>query len=298
MSGGTIQILHIEDNPGDVDLVGSLLEEQDVEDYAVEAAESLEDAIASLETREFDLVLLDLFLPDCTGLETFLRLRSHQNNVPVVVLSGLADVDSAMAAVREGAQDYLSKNELSAGLLTHTIRYALLRSQQIQSLRSQAMNDELTGLYNRRGFLASVKHHMAIANRSGNRGFLVFADVDRLKHINDTYGHQAGDEALVEAASALREVFRAADVIARIGGDEFAIFALENPEGIIGGPIPRLVQNLAERNGREGRPYELSMSVGVAHYDPSNPRTIEELIQDSDASMYRHKMNSRQAAAN
>ena len=150
--------------------------------------------------------------------------------------------------------------------------------------------DELTGLYNRRGFLTLARQQLTTAARLGKRALLVFADLDGMKRINDELGHEAGDQALVDTAAALRETFRKADIISRLGGDEFVAMTLINdldrPDLI----IARLRAKVAEQNAKGSRPYHLSVSVGshvVGTGEIDAP--VEDLIKQADERMYEEK---------
>jgi diguanylate cyclase (GGDEF)-like protein/PAS domain S-box-containing protein len=161
-------------------------------------------------------------------------------------------------------------------------------------LHSISFTDDLTGLLNRRGFFTFAQQQLKQANRS-RKGFLfLYADLDGLKTINDTFGHQEGDLALVEAAHILREVFRESDIIARLGGDEFAVLMLENSgakdEAAI---VSRLHESIAEHNAKSGRRFTLSMSAGIKQYDPSNPCSLDELISRADRLMYQEKRTNQ-----
>jgi diguanylate cyclase (GGDEF)-like protein/PAS domain S-box-containing protein len=162
-------------------------------------------------------------------------------------------------------------------------------------LHSISFTDDLTGLLNRRGFFTFAQQQLKQANRS-RKGFLfLYADLDGLKTINDTFGHQEGDLALVEATHILREVFRESDIIARLGGDEFAVLMPENSgAGDEAAIVKRLHESIAEHNAQPGRRFTLSMSAGIKQYDPANPCTLDELISRADRLMYREK-KSKQA---
>jgi diguanylate cyclase (GGDEF)-like protein len=146
-------------------------------------------------------------------------------------------------------------------------------------------------LYNRRGFLALGERQLKLGRRSGREILLFFADVDGLKQINDELGHAEGDLALVRAGQVLEKTFRDSDVIARFGGDEFAVLALEvsgHSESTI---RARLEQNLKELNARHSR-YTLSISLGAVRFDPVSPRSptsIEQLMIRADEAMYEEK---------
>lgn len=157
-------------------------------------------------------------------------------------------------------------------------------------LHSISFTDDLTGLLNRRGFFTFAQQQLKQANRS-RKGFLfLYADLDGLKNINDTLGHQEGDLALAETAHILREVFRESDIIARLGGDEFAVLMTENAgAGDESAILQRLRESLAAHNAQPGRRFTLSMSTGVKQYDPASPCTLDELISRADRLMYREK---------
>jgi len=159
-------------------------------------------------------------------------------------------------------------------------------------LRALLLIDELTGLYNRRGFVALSRHQLKAADRAKRKMLLLFADFDGLKRINDNFGHQEGDRALIEVADVFRETFRESDIVARIGGDEFVVLAIETDRVDSKVLTTRLQENLAARNTRGGRRYKLSLSMGLAHYDPKHPCVIDELLAQADRAMYEQKQDS------
>lgn len=161
------------------------------------------------------------------------------------------------------------------------------------ALRDELINlslvDSLTGLNNRRGFFHLAKQQLKVARRTENHALLIFADLDGMKKINDTLGHKAGDRALLEAAEVLRETFRESDIIGRIGGDEFAVLALEAEPGEEEEIINRLQRELDRRNEQPDRTYSLDMSRGVVACGPDNPVPLEKLVAEADSRMYEHK---------
>jgi diguanylate cyclase (GGDEF)-like protein/PAS domain S-box-containing protein len=163
------------------------------------------------------------------------------------------------------------------------------RKQKEEALRSLTLVDDLTRLYNRRGFLTLAERHLKLAMRKKQGVFLLFCDVDGLKQINDTYGHLDGDRALSDAADVLRRTFRSADIIARLGGDEFTVFPLEAADTSAELLTERLTAALDAHNAQSSRPWRLRMSVGFAHFDPRNPWTIEMLLEEADRRLYENK---------
>jgi diguanylate cyclase (GGDEF)-like protein/PAS domain S-box-containing protein len=156
-------------------------------------------------------------------------------------------------------------------------------------VRRLSLTDELTGLHNRRGFFALAAQQLRQAQRGGGEVLLLFVDVDRLKPINDRHGHAEGDRMLVDAAHLLRQSFRQSDVLARVGGDEFVVLAVESSRARGEALVARLAERVRAWNAaREGRP-PLSLSVGVAWYDPERLCTVDALLAAADAAMYRRK---------
>jgi len=159
--------------------------------------------------------------------------------------------------------------------------------QRAEEAYASSLTDDLTGLYNRRGFFSLAEHQFKLTKRNHKSMVLVFGDLDALKCINDTLGHSAGDQALIDTANLLRRTFREIDILARIGGDEFVVLITEPSDAKA--ILRRLHQNLEQHNSRGGRPYRLELSIGIAHYNPLFPSSIEELVRQADTSMYEAK---------
>ena len=158
-----------------------------------------------------------------------------------------------------------------------------------ERLVAMSIVDELTQLYNRRGFLILLEQQLHLATRLKKHASLLFVDLDRMKGINDIHGHEAGDLALRDAAKLLRMTFRESDVISRPGGDEFVIFALDVGPERIALLLERLQENMERHNATGERPYSIHMSVGVAHFDPGHAERVEDLLKRADAEMYAAK---------
>jgi diguanylate cyclase (GGDEF)-like protein/PAS domain S-box-containing protein len=163
------------------------------------------------------------------------------------------------------------------------------RLQMEEQLRTLSARDELTGLYNRRGLFTLAEHLFEMANRAKRGLFILYGDVDNLKMINDTFGHKEGDNALISIATVFKETYRHSDIIARIGGDEFVVvmagFAGDNA-GVI---AARLDRSLEMYNSGKDCGYNLSVSTGIAYYDPATPCSVEELLLQADKLMYEEK---------
>ncbi|RCW49477.1 GGDEF domain-containing response regulator [Paenibacillus prosopidis] len=290
-----IKVLLIEDNPGDARLIREVLSDTDNLNFDLKWVDQLETGIELISKDIFDVVLLDLSLPDSHGMETIISFREQAPAIPIVVLTGLDDEQVAINAVQHGAQDYLIKGQVNSSVIMRSMRYAIERHRLQGELYNLSIIDELTSLYNRRGFFNQAQQYMN-ANAQEGRGFyLVVADLDGMKTINDTYGHHMGDLALMDTANILKEVFSDSDIIARMGGDEFTVVLpdklgyslnLDAFEELI---ILKIQQKLHSFNLSAGRIYHLSISLGLFHFNPAMPVTLGELIIQADQRMYTHK---------
>jgi len=181
-----------------------------------------------------------------------------------------------------------TRNQPAGELLMRAVRCAAKQYMLQAELGNLALTDELTGLYNRRGFMALAERQWKLGRRSG-RGMLLFVmDVDRLKHINDSFGHPEGDRALKRTAEVLEQTFRDSDVIARLGGDEFGVLAIE-ASGYSEATIKaRLFECLKSNCAKESH-YQISLSLGLARFDSGSRTSIGELMAKADQAMYEHK---------
>jgi diguanylate cyclase (GGDEF)-like protein len=181
-----------------------------------------------------------------------------------------------------------ARSQTVSELLMRAVRCAAKQYMLQAELGSLALTDELTGLYNRRGFVALAERQLKLGRRSG-RGMMLFVmDVDRLKQINDSFGHSEGDRALMRTSEVLEETFRDSDVLARLGGDEFAVLAIEASGHSEATIKTRLFERLKSISAEECH-YEISLSVGLARFDPGGRASIEELMAKADHAMYEHK---------
>ena len=173
-------------------------------------------------------------------------------------------------------------------LLMRAVRCAAKQYMLQAELGNLALTDELTGLYNRRGFMALAERQWKLGRRSG-RGMLLFMmDVDGLKRINDSFGHFEGDRALKRTADVLEETFRDSDVVARLGGDEFAVLAIEAAGHSEATIKTRLFGCLKSISAEQSR-CEISLSLGIARFDPCTRTSIRELMVKADQAMYEQK---------
>ncbi|MBU3188140.1 GGDEF domain-containing protein [Clostridium bowmanii] len=157
-------------------------------------------------------------------------------------------------------------------------------------LKNSYVIDELTGIFNRRGFYMHGGSLYKAAALTGGKAIMCFGDVDGLKKINDTYGHQEGDEAILTTALIIRESFGVDDIVARIGGDEFIIIAAnKSSENEINLTRERINSNFNKYNSLSNKPYKLSLSLGFSVYSPNVSVSFDQLIKDADKQLYNQK---------
>jgi len=289
MTPSTTRILLVEDNTGDARLLQEAFEEITKMRFQFILCKTLKEALECLANGRPDVCLLDLGLPDAQGLEAVQNIRGESPDLPIVVLTVLNDETLALQALHNGAQDYLVKGNIDCNTLWRSLRYAMERQRVQLELLNLSMLDDLTGVYNRRGFLTLAEHHVLLAYRTGKPFLVAFMDLDGLKQVNDTHGHQEGNRALVEAAEVLRDSIRHSDILARMGGDEFAALILEAGEDSIGVVTRRLEHKLDSCNAMRSRRYDLSISIGIVPGDTNRLSGIEQLLSEADILMYQNK---------
>ena len=171
------------------------------------------------------------------------------------------------------------------------IFYYLLR--HFMQLHTLSITDELTGLYNRRGFFTLAKECLRLAKQSQKEVMLLYADLDNMKEINDTLGHEEGDRLIQETAAMLKSTYRTSDIIARIGGDEFVVFPVGTVKDHSDKIANRLQENIENYNAQANNRYSLRISTGIATYDPNSMQSIDELLKQADSLMYQHKQSKK-----
>ena len=271
-------------------------------------------ALQAAERHPPDLILLDINMPEMNGYEVCQQLKASKktDQIPIIFISALEQINDKVQAFELGGQDYITKPFQELEVLMR-VRNQLLIKQQHQQLieqnqrledeiqkrlkaeaevRQLSLTDELTGLYNRRGFFWLANQQFKIAQRTPMFCCLLFIDLDGLKQINDSLGHEIGDKMLVDTAQLLKQSFRDSDIIARLGGDEFVIFIPVCSQNI-DEFYPRLQVNIDRFNQEHNYSYQLSISVGVTQCALNENVSLEQLLKEADKLMYEHKRAKR-----
>lgn len=284
-----IRVLLVEDNPVDAQLTADLLGAWQGDTFCISSVSTLADGLSAIRRERFDVVLLDLSLPDTHGLTTVTQVLATSPGTPVVVLSGHDDHGLALQAVQHGAQDYLVKGQKETDGLARAILYAIERNRAQERLTYLAQYDQLTGLVNRMLFRDRLVHAMARSKRKDQSLGLMLMDLDRFKAVNDTLGHDAGDALLKAVADRLRACVREVDTVARMGGDEFtAILEGTCGEQDVAVVAKRIIEALTAPFVLGTHQVSIGVSIGITLY-PSDDHSLDELLKHADTAMYKAK---------
>lgn len=245
--------------------------------------------IRTLKTGKQDFDTVSNGIKGWIELLTF-PLQDSKSGQLLGVIEYVRDI-SELKRAEEALKD--SEERFRALAQTANVRDITNRRQMEDELRALTLVDELTGLYNRRGFFTLAQQQLKIADRLQRGLFIIFADLDGLKSINDTFGHQEGNTALIDTAYILKETFRESDIIARIGGDEFVIMAMETTDTDPDVFNARLQEYIKSFNTERNHHYNISISIGIANYNPYYPCSLDDLIEKADTLMYEQKKNKK-----
>ncbi|MEG3928178.1 diguanylate cyclase [Microcoleus sp. D3_18a_C4] len=304
-------ILIVDDTPDNLRLLAKILESQG---YIVRKALNGRMALQGVHRDPPSLILLDINMPEMNGYEVCQKLKASEATaqIPVIFISALERVENKVQAFELGGVDYITKPFQEQEVLMRVKNQLLIQQQRQQLLeqnqrleheiqerlraeaevRQLSVTDELTGLYNRRGFFLLADQQLKIARRTQTSYFILFADLDGLKKINDTFGHEMGDRVIVDAAQILKQTFREADIVARLGGDEFALF-IPNFSGDSSTNFHARLQENIDRFNQQSERASISISLGVEFGDLNNEVLLEELLAKADKLMYEHKRTKR-----
>jgi diguanylate cyclase (GGDEF)-like protein len=295
MDDKIIKVLYVEDDIDHAILISELIEEIKNVHYKLTHVQRLDEALVELDNEKYDIILLDLSLPDEQGVETVVRVCEKAPDIPVVVISGTDDETMAVKTLQKGAEEYLVKGKVKSHSLSRILRYAIMRHKGRVELQSLSLVDSLTGLYNKKGFMLFAQQQLSISVRTKRGMILFFIKLDGLKEIKGESGHQYRDLALTETANILKEVFRDSDIVGHHAEDEFTAIAIESFDANNEIIITRLQDELKSRNKQENRQYKLSLSIGTAYYDTEELCSVEELINRAEESRYEQRKNKMES---
>ena len=291
INGEPIRILLISEDP-EARRLRELLESDSPSEFRITHVYSIEMAADSLTCEDADALLIDIG-PDQAQVPAILQAASAGvPSVPAVILSESDNETLALESLQQGAQDFIAKRRLDRAALARSLRYAIERHRLHRKLQSLSLIDDLTGLHNRRGFLALAEQQLRVIRRKG-AALLVYVDLDDLKLINDNHGHLEGNRALIALAEILRLTFRQSDILARIGGDEFCVLMTDAGHDSAGQVRRRLQGRVDYINSLADLRFHLSLSVGIADVPTVLQPSLQELLTLADALMYEQKRNKQ-----
>jgi len=288
-----LKILVIEDNPWDRELIEYNFQKANVIKAKLDFVGNLNAALHNIEKNPYDVILLDMHLPDSQGIASLKRIYAINRDLPVVILTGSDDTQSAVATLTEGAQDYLIKAKYNHESLMRSILYAIDKKKAEIELSFLAYHDLLTGVSNRKYFTDKLAE---IINRSHRHEscFAVFMlDLDFFKQVNDTLGHEAGDRLLQEIAKRIKACLRREDIVGRLGGDEFAVLLSEvDGKAFVAEVARRIIEKIERPVSLNKQPVKVSASIGIALY-PDSGEKPETLLRNADLALYESKREKR-----
>ena len=277
------RILIVDDNAEMLQKTNDLLSQVG---YSVVMCSSGEEALEFLDKERVDLVLLDINMPSLNGYEVCLRIRqSHAlDDLPVIFLTSREDTDSITKGFHAGASDFVSKTAVSEILLAR-VNVQIRLARTLRYLRDISLTDDLTGAYNRRHAMYSLREWFARSKRYGTPFSMIYFDLNGLKTINDKYGHQAGDLLLRSVVTSCKKLLRESDLLFRMGGDEFMVLC---PDTDKRGAFICAERMLEAVKGVTIVDQSVSFAYGIAH-SSEDYKDMDEMLHSADTSMYECK---------
>ena len=267
--------------------------------YQVTSCDSGEESLVLLDTLAIDLILLDMYMPGLSGLETLTKIKVQVKSaqIPVIMLSASTDEDEVVASLELGAGDYVIKPYVAKVLLAR-IRTAIRLKEKTAQLEYLAKTDFLTSMNNRGSFFELSSNAISLANRAEQPLVVAMFDIDLFKQVNDNFGHDAGDQVLRVFGQNMTEVFRDYDIVGRIGGEEFAVCLPNTSSGDAYIACERLRQQVEQQRinitntDSKNIKINITVSVGLVLAD-DDYLTIDELLKQADSALYFAKENGR-----
>jgi len=287
MTGLPIRILLVGEAKDACRLRG-LFDTGDSNQFQISHVADLDLAAERLSSDPADVLLADLGPKQREGRAFVQAARAAAPDTPMVILAESEDEPLAVEALRLGVQDFLTKEGLDRAALVRALRYSIERHRLQMNLQNLSLIDDLTGLYNRRGFMALAEQHLRIIQRKG-AALLIYLDLDDLKLINDSYGHLEGNRALIVTANVLRACFRQSDILARLGGDEFCVLMTDAAQDSTQQVRKRLQHRAEFINTLSSWRFRLSLSVGIADVPVVHQPSLDQLLRVADKDMYEEK---------
>ena len=281
------RILIVDDNAEMLQKTNELLSQVG---YSVVMCSSGEEALELLDKERVDLVLLDINMPSLNGYEVCLRIRQSfaLDDLPVIFLTSREDTDSITKGFHAGASDFVSKTAVSEILLAR-VNVQIRLARTLRYLRDISLTDDLTGAYNRRHAMYTLREWFARGKRYGTNFSLIYFDLNGLKQINDSYGHQAGGLLLRAVVNACKKLLRESDLLFRMGGDEFMVLCPDTDKRGAFICADRMLEAVKSVTIID---QTVSFAYGIAH-SSDDFKDMDDMLHFADEAMYECKQKQR-----
>lgn len=280
MSPRSLKLLLIEDDAVDSAFIARSLQRRGATDIEVVTVGTLEDGLDALQGGGFDAAILDLNLPDSQGIATVQRTVYLHQDIPVIVISHGEDDAVDNRVIDVGAQDFIPKSEIDRGRLRRSINHAIRRKQREVALRDQAWLDDLTGLPTRGLLVDRWDGAIARARRAGSRIGIMLIDLERLRMVENDYGHKSRDRLLQLAGRRITAMLRASDTVARTGSGEFTVIIEGIATAADGEVVARKLRAaLSVPFEIDGVEIDAEIGIGLAVTRPAAAEDIVDVVE-------------------
>ncbi len=286
-----VHVLLVEDNEFDSMVFQKVLGNHESVEFSVTHVTTLQDAQYHCVTNDYDIILLDLSLPDSFGIETFEKLSLFSLDKPVIIMSGIDDEELTVQTIKEGAQDFIIKGAIDKALLPQYILFAIERNLHLCESANPYLIDDLTGLYNERGFTFLAQQMLKLASRTNIQFHFFYIELLNLDYITDNFNYDEVHFALIKAAKLIQNTFHALDLAARTKANKFSILALREPEQTADDIAQRFHQYVDQFNESFQGGFQLEFHVGLVDYDPTQFSTFESIFKKSETKVKQSSSN-------
>jgi diguanylate cyclase (GGDEF)-like protein len=261
--------------------------------YIINTANDAKDAIKMIgENGSYAVIVADMCMPGMDGIQFLEKAREKSPDSIRIMITGKGSMESVIQAINRGNVFHFLTKPCTKEEMKNTLEVSIDKYKENMNLKNKSIYDELTKVYNRRYFEFTIPDLFKKSNRATDKFSLIFIDINFLKKINDEFGHDIGDEAIVEISQVLKDMTRDNDMVARFGGDEFVIYAFNTDDAGSNVLVKRIKDVLMTKKLKHCKSINLSIAAGIATY-PEDGKTYHGLLKIADKRMYTDKENEK-----